>query len=890
MSFTSWLRGLKALAQHTFRKQVGTRSNRTRRPTSSRPLLEPLEDRLAPASLVSLASFDGNVEGAYPTPYLVEANDNSGNLFGSTFTGGTSGDGTVFQVAPDGTITVLADFNGSNFNIGEVLFQPGAGLVEDSAGNLFGTTWYGGTSDDGAVFEVAKDSGMITTLGSFTGDNGIFPAAGLLLDNGNLFGTAAFGGPVPSPGEFGYGTVVEVPAIGGTIKALATFHGYDGEHPIGGLVKDSNGDLFGTTLSGGTSGEGTVFELKPDGTLTDLAEFHGYDGANPDATLVLDSSGNLFGTTARGGTSDAGAAFEVKKDITGSWTLTTLASFDGLGNGFANAVGGLVEDSNGDLFGTTEEGGTSGEGTVYELARDTSSMTGYTFSTLFSFNGDNGAYPDATLVLDSSGNLFGTTSGGGTGDNGTVFEVICHDGLQGALDGQPPVDPGTGDPTITLQASTQAQANAYVALFDPSAPGFTPLAPPSGATTPIDIAITLGPGISVNEAALVIPQGIRVQINGGTWYGGSPALTLSSGDLTITGATFVNATDAPTILVNGGNLTLRNDTIQESTGFNDPAISITGGTVDLGMSGNPGGNVINVNGTGTFIRNTTANPVSAVGDTFEINGQTTAWPVQLTVTTGDSLMLVGNSPPPLAGIVNGTPFTGSITYTTAYGDIVTVTLTTTATAASPVGQYAIKATLSGADAGNYVINPATSTTGTMYVVSLGADPDGSGAQAVTFWDNKRNARTITAADLSGLDSLNLVTQGGSAFDPHSVAQLQAWMSVSPNASAAYQLAVQLAAMDLNVLAGDVRTTDLVFAGGLLPYATADHIAGLTSGGFIDVQDLMNAANAVLAQVRPGAPANDPNATYELALATILQSANANTDFVLQELQWNLFAL
>jgi hypothetical protein len=255
-------------------------------------------------------------------------------------------------------------------------------------------------------------------------------------------------------------------------------------------------------------------------------------------------------------------------------------------------------------------------------------------------------------------------------------------------------------------------------------------------------------------------------------------------------------------------------------------------------------------------------------------------------------MLVGNSPPPLAGSVNGTPFTGSITYTTPIGDQVTVTLGTTATAASPVDPYAITATLSGADAGNYVINPA-STTGTMYVVSLGADPDGSGAQAVTFWDNKSNARTITASDLSSLDALNLVTQGGSAFDPRSVAQLQAWLSISPNATAAYQLLVQLAALDLNVLAGNVQATDLVYAGGpggLLPFATADNIAGLTSGGFIDVQDLINASNAALAQVSPGAPANDPNATYEQALATVLQNANANIDFVLQESQWNLLAL
>ena len=120
--------------------------------------------------------------------------------------------------------------------------------------------------------------------------------------------------------------------------------------------------------------------------------------------------------------------------------------------------------------------------------------------------------------------------------------------------------------------------------------------------------------------------------------------------------------------------------------------------------------------------------------------------------------------------------------------------------------------------------------------------------------------------------------------------MQAWLSVSPNATAAYQLAVQLAAMDLNFLTGYVKATDLVFAGQLLPYASADGITGLTYGGFIDVQNLMNAANAVLSQVRPGTPSGDPNQAYEAALTQVLQAANGNTDFVKQEVLWNLTAL
>src|SRR5262249_11949241 len=129
-----------------------------------------------------------------------------------------------------------------------------------------------------------------------------------------------------------------------------------------------------------------------------------------------------------------------------------------------------------------------------------------------------------------------------------------------------------------------------------------------------------GNSISVNEANLAIPAGFKVSINGGTWHGGSPALTLVSGSLTVSNATFVNGSDAPTILVSGGGLTLRTDVIQKSTGYNGAAITVTGGTVDLGTASDPGGNSINVNGTGTLVHNTTSNPITAVGDLFTVNG------------------------------------------------------------------------------------------------------------------------------------------------------------------------------------------------------------------------------------------------------------------------------
>jgi hypothetical protein len=180
----------------------------------------------------------------------------------------------------------------------------------------------------------------------------------------------------------------------------------------------------------------------------------------------------------------------------------------------------------------------------------------------------------------------------------------------------------------------------------------------------------------------------------------------------------------------------------------------------------------------------------------------------------------------------------------------------------------------------------------MDVVSVGADPSGTGGKSVDFWDNRANAKLITAADLASLDSLNLVDGKGRPFKPgtlgnlqYEVNQLQQWLQVPPNATSAYKLSVQLAVLDLNVLAGYVQATDLVYAGALLPYASAYGITGLTSGGFIDVQYLMQAANAVLGQVSPGTP--DPNGAYEAALTGVLQAANSNSDFVAQELQWGL---
>ncbi len=377
------------------------------------------------SSITTLASFNG-VNGQQPAGGLVM--DSNGNLFGTTQQGGLANDGTVFEIVHgSSTIVTVASFNGANGQ------NPSAGLTIDSSGNLFGTTQQGGLAGDGAVFEIVHGSSTIVTVTSFNGSNGQNPFAGLALDtNGDLFGTTVRGG------GFGNGEVFEIVRGTSAITVLASFNVANGVNPIGGVILDAGGNLFGTAQLGGSGGEGTVFEIaNGSGTITSLASFNGANGRMPSAGLAIDGGGNLYGTTLFGGPFDEGTVFEFSR---GGSALTTLASFDSTSNG--EDPTDLTIDAGGNLFGTTELGGDFNDGTVFEILHGSTTIT-----TLASFNGANGVNPAAGLVLDRSGDLFGTTSGGGDLGVGTVFEIV-H---------------GTG--TITTLASFNAQ-NGEV----PSAP------------------------------------------------------------------------------------------------------------------------------------------------------------------------------------------------------------------------------------------------------------------------------------------------------------------------------------------------------------------------------------------------------------------------------------
>ena len=300
---------------------------------------------------------------------------------------------------------------------------PYASLVLDAAGNLYGTTSHGGTYDWGTVFKL-DPTGKETVLYNFTGgvDGGAPRSALLLGAGGNLYGTTVDGGDLRCSGFVpGCGTVFKV-SLNGKEKVLHAFTDSDGAYPFAGLVRDSKGNLYGTTVGGGDSTDGTVFKLNPNGAETVLYNFPlgGANGCCPDATLLRDPAGNLYGTSAGAGAYGNGTIFKI--DTSGNETV--LYSFVWKADG-AYPQGPLVRDSAGNLYGTAQIGGSGdcnfgrGCGVVFKL--DTNGIE----TVLYSFTGGaDGAYPFSGLVRDPKGNLYGTTSGNSEiNDYGTVFKI-----------------------------------------------------------------------------------------------------------------------------------------------------------------------------------------------------------------------------------------------------------------------------------------------------------------------------------------------------------------------------------------------------------------------------------------------------------------------------------
>ena len=359
-----------------------------------------------------LYDFTGAGDGAYPEAGLIQ--DAQGNFYGTTHNGGTANLGSVFKLAAGGVESVLHSFTGGSD--GE---YPFGGLLLDAHGNLYGTTPNGGGTGCGGVgcgivYEITA-AGTEVVLYRFLGlPDGAYPFDTLVMDSqGNLYGTASGGG------QKNWGSVFEI-TQSGTEKTLYSFTGgADGGLPIGGVIFGTDGNLYGTTQSGGVAGCsfgqgcGVVFEVAPAGGESLLYTFSGgTDGGSPYGGLVRDGDGNFYGTTLLGGSANLGTVFQ----LTTGGKETVLHSFGGLDG--ATPEAGLILDAKGNLFGTTFAGGTHKKGTLFEVAANG------TESVLYNFGGKHGYNPQCALVQDAAGNFYGTTVVGGTHKFGTVFELV----------------------------------------------------------------------------------------------------------------------------------------------------------------------------------------------------------------------------------------------------------------------------------------------------------------------------------------------------------------------------------------------------------------------------------------------------------------------------------
>ena len=318
-------------------------------------------------------------------------------------------------------------------------FSPNSSVILDAIGNLYGTTSEGGTNDAGVVFELVRpangsDKWKEIVLHRFTGGkDGGTPHGTLVFGaDGDLYGTAGFGGTA------GAGLVFRLsPRKHGQWKETILFDfGNDatGGYPYSRPIFDATGNLYGTTLNGGNAGNGVVFELSPPaggkGQWTETV-LHSFDDANdgvePRMGVIMDSAGNLYGTTESGGNIGYGAIFEVSPPAKQGqgWTESVIYNFGFSPDGGSPGLSGLVMDGSGDLFGTTETGGTIHHGVVFELAPPGQQGGAWTESVLHTFaDAPDGAQPEAGLTFGTGGLLYGTTFyGGTTSESGTVFKV-----------------------------------------------------------------------------------------------------------------------------------------------------------------------------------------------------------------------------------------------------------------------------------------------------------------------------------------------------------------------------------------------------------------------------------------------------------------------------------
>jgi uncharacterized repeat protein (TIGR03803 family) len=442
--------------------------------------------RASAQTFTTLFSFDGT-NGTQPVASLIQGFD--GSFYGTTASGGTNNDGTVFSVSPGGAVTTLYNFcdrpscaDGS---------EPIGGLVQASDGNFYGTTYQGGFHDRGTVFRLAP-SGALTTLHSFGRVNGASPLAALIQGvDGDLYGTTYEDG---AKGNFG--TIFKI-SLNGKLTTLYSFDKTDGANPLGVLVQAVDGNLYGTTANGGTQNLGTVFKITPSGTLTTLWNFDLTHGAYPEG-LVQALDGHLYGITELGGDSNRGTVFKIST----AGTLMTLHSFDATDGDYPE--GALIQATDASFYGTTGGGGSTrcngGCGTIFKITSRGK------LTPLHRFIKTDGSDPYGSLIQGTDGSFYGTTDTGGSSKSGTVFNLSL----------------GLGSFVRTLTASGKVGATVIIlgtnltgstsVTFNGTAAAFTAVSSseitatvPSGATSGVVSVTTPGGVLNSNQPFQVKP-------------------------------------------------------------------------------------------------------------------------------------------------------------------------------------------------------------------------------------------------------------------------------------------------------------------------------------------------------------------------------------------------
>jgi uncharacterized repeat protein (TIGR03803 family) len=465
----------------------------------------------APAQITTLASFDkanGRDPGWPSSPFVQGIN---GNFYGTTAGGGASDEGTVFEVSPAGRLAALYSFcSQSNCSDGA---GPNAGLIQAPDGTLYGTTNGGGTNDLGTIFKIT--AGKLRTFYNFCSQSGCSdganPSAGVVQGaDGNFYGTTAVGG------AFGAGSVFRITPAG-VLTTLASFDGTNGRDPaFGSLIQASDGNFYGTTLGGGTNagcgssqGCGTVFKVTLHGKLTTLYNFCAQtnctDGFELFGGLVQGTDGDLYGTTAEGGANGYGTVFR----LTTGGKLTTLHSFDYYPDG-AYPEAALIQATDGNFYGTTPSGGTNGvAGTVFQITPSGALTTLYDFCSKTSC--EDGTGPFESVMQATDGEIYGTTFAGGSSKNcsggcGTVFSLSM--GLGPFVEANP--NSGEIGRVVNilgnnLTGTTQVFFNDAPAAFEVVSSTLIRAQVPSGAATGVLNVVTPSVILSSYSAFQVLP-------------------------------------------------------------------------------------------------------------------------------------------------------------------------------------------------------------------------------------------------------------------------------------------------------------------------------------------------------------------------------------------------